>query len=133
MSTFSPPAATDPQCEVADPCVALRPCRNGATCLAMSSATYRCTCGPAWTGATCDRPLDPCTPVASCGAGFQCSRDPAAPAGYVCGCDARPGWGVTSGEGTGVTVLDKKTAQRHCLFVVVVFCMPYRPSFSHIS
>ncbi|XP_043235182.1 fibrillin-2-like [Amphibalanus amphitrite] len=107
-------SASEPQCQVADPCIALQPCRNGATCLATASDTYRCTCHPAWTGATCDQPLDPCTPAAPCGAGFQCSRDPTSPAGYTCGCDARPGWGVTSDEDPHCAVQDQCLANSPC-------------------
>ncbi|XP_037079154.1 fibropellin-1-like, partial [Pollicipes pollicipes] len=106
-------SASEPQCEVADPCVALQPCRNGATCLATASDAYRCSCPPAWTGAACDQPLDPCT-AAPCGDGFQCQRDPTAPAGFVCSCDAKPGWDARAPDDPRCVVRDQCLASSPC-------------------
>ena len=87
----------DPRCVVQQPCLALRPCKNGGTCQ-VTAKGWRCSCPPAWQGDRCRQPRDPClqkTPV--CGdKRWGCKRAPDKPAGFICDCNAK-GWGPRSG------------------------------------
>ena len=45
---------TGVNCEsLVDPCTALKPCRNGATCRVISDSNYTCTCAEGYAGRLC--------------------------------------------------------------------------------
>ena len=91
---------------VQEPCLALRPCKNGGTCRVTSSG-WSCSCPPAWQGERCRQPLDPCLqkpPV--CGdKRWGCRRASDKPAGFICDCNAK-GWGPRSGAYWSVIILN---------------------------
>ncbi|CAF4269789.1 unnamed protein product, partial [Rotaria magnacalcarata] len=63
-------------CEIVDPCLitsgTIAPCRNGGTCIRLSTTSYLCVCPIGFTGAYCDvaNPCSnmPCAPNATCAA-----------------------------------------------------------------
>ena len=106
-------ADTDPSCAVADVCLARQPCLNGATCRRQSGPGFSCLCPPAWSGRLCQLERDPCPSQRDvCGAGFNCSRSEASPAGFTCHCRGRPGWAKISGDRT---INDAMMTARHAI------------------
>ncbi|XP_043211446.1 uncharacterized protein LOC122375928 isoform X2 [Amphibalanus amphitrite] len=111
---YQPASETDPTCVRADLCTAHRPCRHGGTCLSLTG-DYRCQCAPAWTGRSCEAPLNPCHDAELCTAGWTCRREPRSRAGYSCGCEEKPGWAPRSEDDPQCVLRDTCLARSPCL------------------
>ena len=96
---YRPTSETDPRCVPVDVCAVLRPCQ----------------CNPAWSGRSCEAPLNPCRDAELCTAGWTCRREPHTRAGYSCGCEEKPGWAPRSEEDPQCVLRDTCLARSPCL------------------